>query len=92
MYSAVARSAVSDAKPKFEAMKKQPMPFVPPPAVKMLSKVGDEVFDGLVIKNEGPQLAVDLPMPASLPEALKLAGQIAAQMAGQFQPTAGPPR
>jgi hypothetical protein len=91
MYAAVARSQVSDAKPMVEGMKKQFLAQLPPPAVKVLSKLGDEVFDGLIIKNEGPRLAVDLPMPASLPEALKLAGQIAAQMASQLQPPASPP-
>ncbi len=93
MYAAVARSTASDARPKFEEMKKQPLPIpipIPPAAVKLLFKVGDEVFDGLVIKNEGPHLAVDLPMPASLPEALKVASQLAAQMGSQMQPPAGP--
>ncbi len=90
MYAAAARSNVNDFKPQFEAMKKQPLPFVPPPAVKVLSKLGDEVFDGLTIKNDGPQLVVDLAMPASLPEALKVAVQTAAQMAGQMKPPASP--
>lgn len=88
MFAAMARKAVADAKPKFEEMKKQPPPLVPPPAVAAISKLGDEVFEGLTVKSDGPRLVVDLPMPASLPDALKLAGQLAAQMA----PKAGPPR
>ncbi|MGO9113152.1 MAG: hypothetical protein ACLP9L_28290 [Thermoguttaceae bacterium] len=93
MCAAAARSQIADIRPQFEAMKKQPPPLVPPPALPVLSKLGDEVFDSLTVKNEGPHLTVDLPMPASLPEALRLAGQIAAaQLASQMQPPATPPR
>ena len=88
MYAAAARTAITDVKPKFEEMKKQPPPLLPPPAIAALSKLGDEVFDGLTVTNDGPRLDVDLAMPASLPDALKLATQILAQMGSQMQPPA----
>jgi hypothetical protein len=50
-----------------------------PAQVAAISKLGDEVFEGLTITANGPQLAVDLAMPASLPDVLKLAAQMAAQ-------------
>ena len=87
-YAAVAQAGIAFAKPQFEALKKQPPPLVPPPAVAVISKLGDEVFEGLTIKNDGPQLLVNLAMPASLPDALKLAAQMAAQM--QPQPAKKP--
>lgn len=90
MYAAAARKALADAKPKFEEAKKQPLPFpLPPPAVAALSTLGDEVFAGLTVKNDGAQLVADLAMPASLPDALKLVGQLVGGMQG---PPGGHPR
>ena len=92
MYAAAARKAVAEAKPKFEDLKKQPPPpMVPPPAIAAISKLGDEVFEGLTVKNDGPRLVVDLAMPASLPDVMKLAGQIGAQMAKQMIPPPAKP-
>ena len=79
-YAALARKTVADGKPQFEEMKKQPPIPLPPPAMPMLSKLGDEIFTGLKVSNDGPRLVVDLAMPASLPDALKLAAQMLAQM------------
>jgi hypothetical protein len=80
-YAAMAQMGITFAKPKFEELKKQPAPMLPPQAVSAISTLGDEVFAGLTVKNDGPQLVVDLAMPASLPDALKLAAQMAIQMA-----------
>jgi len=79
MFSAIAQKSVADLKPKFEDMKKQPLPMMPPPLVPMISKLGDEVFEGLKIEAEGPLMKIDLAMPASLPDALKAASEMAAQ-------------
>jgi len=89
-YAALAQMGIGIVKPQFQDMKKQPPPFLPPPAVPVISKLGDEVFDGLTVKNDGPQLVVDLPMPASLPDALKLAAQLAGAMAAPMPPKEGP--
>jgi hypothetical protein len=62
---------VNGGKQQFAALKRQPPPLLPPPLVPVLSKLGDEIFAGLAIKSDGPLLTVDLPMPDSLPDALK---------------------
>lgn len=80
MFASLAQTYVAGVKPKFEELKKQPPPFVPPALVSVVSKVGDEAFEGLKIKAEGPLMELDLPMPESLPGALKAAGELLAQM------------
>jgi hypothetical protein len=75
--SMMATMGVAGGKAKFAEMKKGPLPMVPPAALEVISKLGDEMFAGLTIKAEGPRLVVDLPMPASLPDALKFAAQMA---------------
>ena len=72
----MANMGVSGGKQQFEAMKKQPLPLIPPNVLPVLTKLGDEIFAGLQIKAEGPQLTVDLPMPDSLPDALKAAAKM----------------
>ena len=79
MFTAIAQKSVTDLKPNFEEMKKQPPPMMPPPLVPIISKLGDEVFEGLKVKAEGPLMEIDLAMPASLPDALKAASEMAAQ-------------
>jgi hypothetical protein len=78
---------VAGGKQQFEAMKKQPLPFIPPNLVPVLTKLGDEIFAGLTIKSEGPQLTVDLPMPDSLPDALKAGAKM---IPAAVPPPAGP--
>jgi hypothetical protein len=89
MYASFARKGISDFKPQFEAMKKQPLPGLPAEAMPVLSKLGDEILGGLSVKNEGPQITAELPMPASLPDALKVLAQIGAKMAAQMAPPPG---
>ncbi len=86
-YAVLAQAGVALAKPKFDELKKQPLPLVPPPLVPLIAKVGDEAFEGLTIKNDGSRLVVDLAMPASLPDALKQLAEMGAQ---QMQPPAKP--
>jgi hypothetical protein len=76
--AAMGNMGVAGAKQQFAALKQPPQPGAQPnPAavvlgmMPILSKLGDEVLAGLAIKAEGPQLTVELPMPDSLPEALK---------------------
>ena len=69
------------AKPQWEEFKKKPNPMVPAEAVPVLSKLGDEILDGLNVSNDGSRFVVDLAMPASLPDAAKLAARLGPQMA-----------
>ncbi len=83
MLTALAKGQVEGAKQQFEAAKKPPQPGAPAPPLGMvltmmpsLSKLGDQVFAGLEIKAEGPQLTVELPTPDSLADSLKALAQL----------------
>ena len=84
-------AGVADCKQQFEAVKKQPPPFIPPPLVPVLSKLGDEIFAGLQIKSEGSLLTADLPMPDSLPDALKEGAKMIAPLVANGGNAAAPP-
>ena len=86
----MANMAMAAGKQKYEEAKKSPIPMVPPPVTGALFKVGDEVFAGLTIKVEAARLVANLPMPASLPDALKTVTQIGATMLQGMSP-GGPP-
>lgn len=77
MLGMLATMGLNAGKEKFEVFKKDPPPM-PPTVIEPLKKLGDEVLKSLSIKNDGPRLVVDLPMPAALPDALKAAGEMAA--------------
>lgn len=88
MLGMLANMGLTAGKEKFEELKKAPPPF-PPAILDPLMKLGDEVLKNLKIKNTGPRLIVDLPMPASLPDALKAMGQLAPML--QQLPSQPPP-
>jgi hypothetical protein len=91
MYSVSAQAVIGVGKQQFETMKKNPPPFVPKPLVPALSKLGDEVFNGLTSKVEGTQMQLDMAMPASLADTLKTLGPMAAAFAPKAPAAGGPP-
>lgn len=80
MLAMIGKSQIEAAKKQFAALKQNPPPLAPPTLVPVFSKLGDEVLAGVEIKADGPRLTVDLPTPASLPDALKAVGQLASVM------------
>ena len=87
----MANMGVAAGKQKYEEFKKAPSPLLPPPITNALFKVGDEVFAGLTVKAEAVRLVAHLPMPASLPDALKVITQIGATMLQSMQLAPGGP-
>ena len=82
----MAKQGAEAGKKKFEDVKKNPPPGPGAMFVPMISKVGDEVFDGLEVKGEDTQLTVNLPMPDSLADTLKTLSQVL----GAFIPPPAP--
>ena len=91
------QSYLGTAKQQYEDLKKPPPPGVKRSdvgnmlqAMPVFLKLGDEIFAGLSIKSEGPQVVVDLPTPKSLPEVLKAAANLAPMMIPGASPAPGP--
>jgi hypothetical protein len=85
----LANMGVATGKQKYEEFKKTPSPLLPPPLTEALFKVGDEIFAGLTVKAEAARTVANLPMPASLPDALKTVTQIGSTMLQGMAASAG---
>jgi hypothetical protein len=83
----LATMGISAGKEKLAEFKKDPPPL-PPKALKPLTKLCEEVLGSLKVKNDGPRLVIDLPMPASLPDAIKAMGELAKDMPAPPAPPA----
>jgi hypothetical protein len=83
--STLGQQMKDSAKQEYEDMKKKPPQGPAAMVLPMLSKVGDEAFQGLEIKADGTLMSVDLAMPDSLASTLKSL----VQMFGAMIP--GPP-
>lgn len=77
----MADMGVAAGKMKLEEFKAKPPAIAPADIAPLVSKLGDEVLGGLTLKNEGPKLVIDLPMPASLVETLKAISKKTAALA-----------